>query len=41
MLWEQWGIISILVLFILAIPGMLCLFWVAPWKQENNKTRSV
>ena len=25
----------------LAIPGMLCLFWVAPWKQENNKTRSV
>lgn len=22
--------------FVLAIPGMLCLFWVAPWHESNN-----
>ncbi len=22
--------------FFLAIPGMLCLFWVAPWREENS-----
>jgi len=25
----------------LAIPGMLCLFWVAPWNQENNTANSL